>query len=40
MTDDPKLDAPDLEKTPQIGKMVSYRIQESDVQRLRWWAFN
>jgi hypothetical protein len=31
---DPKKDATDLEKTSQTGKMVSYRIQESDDQPL------
>ena len=30
----PRKDVPDLEKTPQTGKMVSYRTQESDDQRL------
>jgi hypothetical protein len=37
---DPKTDASHLRKTPQTGKMVPYRTQESDVQRLRWWFSN
>ena len=38
-TEDPKTDAADLDNS-QTGKMVSYRTQESDDQRLRQWSFS
>jgi hypothetical protein len=33
---DPKMATEQTWKTPKTGKMVSYRTQESDDQRLRW----
>ena len=28
-----------LGRLPRLERMVPYRTQESDVQRLRWWVF-